>query len=148
MNEHKQDVSLIYYSPFLTCCQSSTLVPFLHFHHARPLLPDHCLFSSISSLMKKTQTATKARPTSSLKRPSPVNTGTKTHASARNGHSSIPTQVRSMGHKPPRVSIGLTCPSSCHRVVQSRLDQDCVQIVIVGALCLFFATFLHLHDIL
>lgn len=47
----------------------------------------------------KTQTATK--PTSSLKRPSVVTKGTKTHASSRNGPSSIPIKASSTGPRQP-----------------------------------------------
>ncbi|XP_035519184.1 microtubule-associated protein tau isoform X2 [Morone saxatilis] len=47
----------------------------------------------------KTQTATK--PTSSLKRPSIVTKGNKTHASSRNGHSSIPIKTSSTGPRQP-----------------------------------------------
>ncbi|KAM9336952.1 uncharacterized protein ABDE67_019986 [Symphorus nematophorus] len=47
----------------------------------------------------KTQTAT--TPTSSLKRPSIVTKGNKTHASARNGHSSIPIKTSSTGPRQP-----------------------------------------------
>ncbi|KAM7381161.1 hypothetical protein PAMA_012141 [Pampus argenteus] len=47
----------------------------------------------------KTQTATK--PTSSLKRPTIVTKGTKTHASSRNGPSSIPVKVSSTGPRQP-----------------------------------------------
>lgn len=56
---------------------------------------------------KKTQTATK--PTSSLKRPTIVTKGTKTHASSRNGPSSIPIKASSAGLRQPGVSTGLTC---------------------------------------
>ncbi|XP_039990493.1 microtubule-associated protein tau isoform X2 [Xiphias gladius] len=48
---------------------------------------------------EKTQTATK--PTSSLKRPSIVTKGTKTLASSRNGHSSIPIKASSTGPRQP-----------------------------------------------
>ncbi|XP_074475039.1 uncharacterized protein LOC141757967 isoform X14 [Sebastes fasciatus] len=47
----------------------------------------------------KTQTATK--PTSSLKRPSVVTKGNKTHASSRNGPSSIPIKASSTGPRQP-----------------------------------------------
>ncbi|XP_071318018.1 microtubule-associated protein tau-like isoform X15 [Trachinotus anak] len=49
--------------------------------------------------LDKTQTATK--PTSSLKRPSIVTKGNKTHASSRNGHSSIPVKTGSTGPRQP-----------------------------------------------
>ncbi|XP_019133325.1 microtubule-associated protein tau isoform X13 [Larimichthys crocea] len=48
---------------------------------------------------EKNQTATK--PTSSLKRPSVVTKGNKTHASSRNGHSSIPIKTSSAGPRQP-----------------------------------------------
>ncbi|GAA6214648.1 microtubule-associated protein tau-like [Lates japonicus] len=48
---------------------------------------------------EKTQTAIK--PTSSLKRPSVVTKGNKTHASSRNGHSSIPIKTSSTGPRQP-----------------------------------------------
>uniref|UniRef100_A0A8D3AEN7 Microtubule-associated protein n=1 Tax=Scophthalmus maximus TaxID=52904 RepID=A0A8D3AEN7_SCOMX len=53
------------------------------------------------SFMKKTE------PTSPLKRASVVATGNKTHASARNGHSSIPIKASGTGPRPAGVSTGL-----------------------------------------
>ncbi|XP_071781289.1 uncharacterized protein mapta isoform X2 [Centroberyx gerrardi] len=58
------------------------------------------------TMENKTQTATKARPTSSLKRPSIVTKGTKTHASSRNGPSSIPTKASDTEHRQPRTPGG------------------------------------------
>ncbi|XP_029933674.1 microtubule-associated protein tau [Myripristis murdjan] len=54
----------------------------------------------------KTQTPTKTRPTSSLKRPSKVTKGPKTHAPSRNGPSSIPTKTSSAEHRQPRAPGG------------------------------------------
>lgn len=60
---------------------------------------------SFSLLMTKTQTAT--TPSSSLKRPSIVTKGNKTHASSRNGPSSIPIKASSTGPRQAGVSTGL-----------------------------------------
>lgn len=75
-----------------------------------------------SNHSKTTKTATKARPTSALKRPSPVNR-------TRNGPTSVPTRASSVGARQPRVSMA----QACTRLRVEQPMHPCIRLIVVQA---------------